>query len=546
MAGISHKKPVIESVALCIIRNEQDIIEPFLRHTANLVDLIFVVDNCSTDSSREIISKCSRELGNIVATDLPDDGFNQSETMTRALQHVQSIALADFVLFLDADEFVSASSKQELRTVLRRLSPMTIGLMPWATYVPDPTLSEADYPDPLDRLTMRREKESPQFYKAVLRMAGGFDPGLKISMGNHFILDGKGLVLPSQVLDDLELIHFPLRSVDQLLAKGVIAWEANKRRTTYKAGSSECYQWKRLHDIAQRNQRPSAELLFQEALNYAQDAGFEGTATARGHGISIKRRFSDGGYARAEELIEQSKKPTSKMIPPLSLPEKSKWPGGKRAASEALSTDWFRNEEYLDEPPIRFLVERYSLGSVLDLGCGIGLYPALYAHLGVEDVLGVDRVEQEATILEAERYVRADFQRPFDVQRKFDLVTCLGVVQNIDRRGADILFDNIARHAKGQILFAMSEVGDQGSRHTKRGNIPEVLRHWAVRGWQPDLAASLGIRALSAVPWFRRNAVLLKNTGETGMTDEAETLGSIDDLDDDWIGQPSRHRSVAF
>ena len=64
------KGPVIESVALCMIRNEQDIIEPFLQHTAGLVDLVIVLDNCSADASRKIITQTAQDLGNIIVTDL--------------------------------------------------------------------------------------------------------------------------------------------------------------------------------------------------------------------------------------------------------------------------------------------------------------------------------------------------------------------------------------------------------------------------------------------------------------------------------------------
>ena len=60
-------EPVVRSVAICMIRNEQDVIEPFLRHTSPLVDLIIIMDNCSTDDTRSIIRDTARELGNDLA-----------------------------------------------------------------------------------------------------------------------------------------------------------------------------------------------------------------------------------------------------------------------------------------------------------------------------------------------------------------------------------------------------------------------------------------------------------------------------------------------
>ena len=543
------KGPVIESVALCMIRNEQDIIEPFLQHTAGLVDLVIVLDNCSADASRKIITQTAQDLGNIIVTDLPDQGYNQSETMSRVLQHIQSVVFADFIFLLDSDEFLAAKSKQELLTPLHRLAPMTVGLMPWATYMPNPILSEAKNPDPLDRLTLRRTQDSPQFYKAVLRMAGGFDPALQVEQGNHQILDSKGKKLPFQVLDDLELFHFPLRSVDQLLAKGVISWEANQRRTTYKSGLKEAFQWKRLYEIAKRNERPSAELLFQEALKYAQDKKIcEGVdnATAHAHGIKVQRKFSTGDFAPADQLIAQSKSAMSSLTPSLTLPHVPNELDENIYISNTYRGDWHSNHLFLDEPPIRFVIERFAPKSVLDLGCGNGLYPALYIHLGVEDVLGVDGLKQESTVLDVNSYIKADLQDPFDAGRGFDLVVCLEVVEHINPEASEILFDSIAHHAKGQILFSMAEVCQPGNGHINCKDISEVLSIWAKRGWQPDLAATLGIRGLSSISWFRRNIILLKHTGETGSTPAAEALKSIGDLNYVWYTQQPGQRVSAF
>ncbi|WP_065331823.1 methyltransferase domain-containing protein [Tritonibacter mobilis] len=529
-----------------MIRNEQDIIEPFLRHTAALVDLVVVLDNCSTDASRDIITKTAQELGNIVFTDLPDQGYNQSETMTRVLQGIQSTVFADFVFLLDADEFLSASSKEDLLISVRRVRPMAVGLLPWATYVPDPTLSEVEVLDPLDRLTMRRSHELPQYFKAVLRMAGGFDPELKVEQGNHHILDGEGRRLPDQILNDLELLHFPLRSIDQLIAKGVIGWEANERRVSYNPDTNLAFQWKRLHDIAKNNQRPSAEILLQEALYYAQEANTGLTAEAHEHGLNLRRKFSKGDFAPADQLIAQSRSATSRQVPPLTLPIIPKKTNKAANFSNVFEGNWHWDNLFLDEAPIRYAIERFSPRSVLDLGCGNGLYPALYTHLGVEDVQGVDGIQQEATVLNEKSYTVADLQHPLDLGRKYDLVVCLEVLEHLDAEVSDTLFDSIERHAKGKILFSVAEPGQPGNGHINCKKVSEVLAQWAKRGWQPDLEASLGLRGLSSMSWFRRNIVLLNNTGETGSTPAAEALSSIGEFNYDWYDQSPGHRAVAF
>ena len=41
-------------IGLSMVKNEQDIIEPFIRHNAKLLDCMVVVDNASVDETRRI------------------------------------------------------------------------------------------------------------------------------------------------------------------------------------------------------------------------------------------------------------------------------------------------------------------------------------------------------------------------------------------------------------------------------------------------------------------------------------------------------------
>lgn len=52
-----------------MVRNEQDIIEPFIRHHAKMMSLMFVLDNRSTDQTRTILRNLAQELGNVIVTD---------------------------------------------------------------------------------------------------------------------------------------------------------------------------------------------------------------------------------------------------------------------------------------------------------------------------------------------------------------------------------------------------------------------------------------------------------------------------------------------
>ena len=398
---------VLGTIAITMVRNEQDIIEPFLRHNAALVDLLVVLDNCSTDATRRIAVEVARELGNIVITDIPDRGYNQSEIITRCLQSVQSATFAEFVFFLDADEFIGCADRDALRGCVEAISQGAMGLLPWMTFVPDPALSEAESPDPLDRLTFRRKQEDPQYYKAVVRMAGAVDPMIKVDQGSHLVRDWRGDVLSSQVLNTLPLLHFPLRSTEHLAAKGVIGWLASNSRTSTRGNINPAYQWKRLHDLVEAGQRPSPADLAMEALAYAQtpqSSDFAVRATPAAHGIKVARRYSDGRFASAKRLIDDAEKRSADIEKPFLLPAPPLLDRTSEQPADASGGALLWGSAFLDMPPIRFAIDRFAPRSILDLGCANGLYPALYQHFGVEDILGVDEIAPQDTVLSSQSY----------------------------------------------------------------------------------------------------------------------------------------------
>ena len=96
--------PVVQTISITMVKNEQDIIEPFLRHNRQFFDAMIVLDHGSTDRTAEIIENCARELGGIFFTHISRFEYAQSEYMSAALRYVQSTFFADFVCFLDADE----------------------------------------------------------------------------------------------------------------------------------------------------------------------------------------------------------------------------------------------------------------------------------------------------------------------------------------------------------------------------------------------------------------------------------------------------------
>lgn len=149
---------------------------------------MFILDNGSSDRTREIAVSCARELGNIFVTDLASFDNDQSKSITAALKYIQSIFFADYMCFLDADEFISATDRSQF---LQTLSDVPIGTVSehfWQTFLPDPEAPFGTATDPVSRLIYRRRNENAEFPKVFLRMGGGFNADLVVSRGAHSII----------------------------------------------------------------------------------------------------------------------------------------------------------------------------------------------------------------------------------------------------------------------------------------------------------------------------------------------------------------------
>jgi hypothetical protein len=267
--------PIVRSICISMVKNEQDVIELFLRHNRQFFDAMIVLDNGSTDHTREIIVSCARELGGIFFTDLPRLDYAQSEFMTAALHFAQSAFFADFVCFLDADEFIGASDKAYFDRCLSAVPVGAASQHNWQTFLPNLDSPITENGDPMARMTLRRETENPQFSKLFLHLGGATVPGLTMDRGNHSVRSSTERTLTVVPVPDLLIRHFPVRSSAQLLAKGVLGWMSNISKkpslVDEKAGyHGESYQWKSIFDLAADGVRDMAAAdLAHEAMVYA-------------------------------------------------------------------------------------------------------------------------------------------------------------------------------------------------------------------------------------------------------------------------------------
>lgn len=118
-----------------------------------------------------------------------------------------------------------------------------------------------------------------------------------------------------------------------------------------------------------------------------------------------------------------------------------------------------------------WLVEQLNPNSVVDFGCGAGMYLTPFQKAGAW-VLGIDALKspREGTNVPKFQYMQLDLRRPIllpDVYisgSKYQLAICLEVAEHLHEEYLDTLFDSLERHAD-MILFSGATPGQGGTNH---------------------------------------------------------------------------------
>ncbi len=222
--------------SVTLARDEADIIEPFIRHNLHFLDRMYVVDDGSSDATPRIIALLQAEG---LPVEVVDDGshasYRQGQRATALAAHAMAQEKWDFILPIDADEFIDATDRAQLESELAALPAPHAGSFSMTHYIPGPQDDLAD-PNPLSRITqVRNLPRGPN--KVIVPGAIAGHPEMLISDGNH-MLSHWHVEVPAVLTKSVDLAHFPIRSTDQLVAKCMISYMRWRARPDYTAQAS--------------------------------------------------------------------------------------------------------------------------------------------------------------------------------------------------------------------------------------------------------------------------------------------------------------------
>ena len=127
---------------------------------------------------------------------------------------------------------------------------------------------------------------------------------------------------------------------------------------------------------------------------------------------------------------------------------------------------------------VPFVIELIRPASVVDVGCGLGTWLSVFKEHCITDILGIDGdlIDKEMLEIPKPQFLAVDLQKPFNVNRKFDLVISLEVAEHLPVTSAEIFIDSLVK--LGPIVLFSAAFPFQGGTHHINEQWPD---YWAKR-----------------------------------------------------------------
>jgi hypothetical protein len=241
--------------AVSRLLNESDIIESFVRHTAHFVDHHIFVDNGSVDGTLQILQSLKSEGFALTVFQSHARTFVESKINTFLFQTAVSSAQADWVVFLDVDEFIDDRElRQPLRDVLAAFSTRHGDSACIEVPLREYHATSVDNSDPVVVNRITHCSPTSDNMKVIVR-GDLMQRQAVIQPGNHAVLIDDGKPCPPIREATLSYAHYAIRSPYQWLSKSIIGWAKVLAAGPAKITAGVSYHYKDPFDLLRTDPR---------------------------------------------------------------------------------------------------------------------------------------------------------------------------------------------------------------------------------------------------------------------------------------------------
>ena len=188
------------------------------------------------------------------------------------------------------------------------------------------------------------------------------------------------------------------------------------------------------------------------------------------------------------------------------------------------------------------MIQLLKPSSVIDIGCGTGVWVKEFVQAGVSDVIGVDGayVPLAERQIDADRFIEADLTQPLSLGDRRDLAICLEVAEHLPTHASQTLVDSLVDAAPA-VFFSAATPGQGGTDHINEQWPDYWITKFEAHGWTCWDVIRRDIRYNSQVAWIYRQNMLLMLAPDHwlhGSVDANSRLkGSADDVHFEYVAR---------
>jgi len=182
----------------------------------------------------------------------------------------------------------------------------------------------------------------------------------------------------------------------------------------------------------------------------------------------------------------------------------------KEFYKKSIRPDWQRSYKIV----AKIFWQFFQPESVVDYGCGTGWQLYFLKHYGALNLLGFE-VNDDAWKLSPEgiEIAKRSLETPINLKRNIDLGICIEVAEHISEKFADMIIENICRHAK-IVAFSAATPGQGGHGHINEQPWEYWEKKFNKTGFEiysgPNEKIRAHVKKRKAKFWYVNNLRILK------------------------------------
>jgi len=163
---------------------------------------------------------------------------------------------------------------------------------------------------------------------------------------------------------------------------------------------------------------------------------------------------------------------------------------------------------------VESLLDVFPADSVVDIGCGTGVYLREFENRGVE-IMGYEGSSHAIAAAEVDRkkIVQFDLRQPLVADRQYDLVISFEVAEHLDAQYSDTFVRTVASFGD-RIVFSAAQPGQGGTDHTNEQPPECWIEKFRACGRRYEAEQTRRIRELLRVGklawWLEKNILVFR------------------------------------